>query len=110
MQKSHEEYHKELEPDARERVKRDLVLNAIADAEGLSANQDEVVQWLDNLNAISDDRPVRMNQLTANQRANIEGRIRRDKALDYLVNSATEGRGDIILPDLAELTDDGRRG
>jgi UDP-N-acetylmuramyl pentapeptide synthase len=45
-----------------------------------------------------------MNQLTANQRANIEGRIRRDKALDYLVNSATEGRGDIVLPDLSELT------
>jgi trigger factor len=104
MQKSHEEYHKELEPDARQRVKRDLVLNAVADAEGLSANQDEVAQWLDNLNAISDDRPVRMNQLTANQRANIEGRIRRDKALDYLVNSATEGRGDIVLPDLSELT------
>jgi trigger factor len=104
MQKSHEEYHKELEPDALLRVKRDLVLNAVADAEELSANQDEVAQWLDNLNSISNDRPVRMNQLTANQRANIEGRIRRDKALDRLVNIATEGRGDIILPDLAELT------
>ncbi len=104
MQKSHEEYHKELEPDALLRVKRDLVLNAVADAEGLSANQDEVAQWLDNLNAISNDRPVRMNQLSANQRANIEGRIRRDKALGRLVDIATEGRGDIILPDLAELT------
>lgn len=106
MQKSHEEYHKELEPDARKRVKRDLALNAIADAEGFSANQDEVAQWLDNLNAISDDRPIRINQLTANQRANIEGRIRRDKALDRLVDIATEGRGDIILPDLSELADE----
>ncbi len=106
MQKSHEDYHKELEPDARQRVKRDLVLNAVADAEGISANQDEVAQWLDNLNAISNDRPVRLNQLTDNQRANIEGRIRRDKALARLVDIATEGRGDIVLPDLSEFSDE----
>jgi trigger factor len=104
MKKSHEDYHKELEPDARERVKRELVLNAIADAEGLSANQQEVSDWLDNLNAISGDKPIRMNQLTANQRANIEGRIRRDKALARLIDIATEGRGDIVLPDLSEFT------
>lgn len=107
MQKSHEEYHKELEPDARQRVKRDLVLNAIADAENISVNQDEVAQWLDNLNAISGDRPIRMNQLTANQRTNIEGRIRRDKALARLIDIATEGRGDIVMPDLSEFTDAG---
>ena len=103
MQKSPEEYRKELEPDARQRVKSDLVLNAIADAEGISATQDEVAQWLDNLNAISGERPIRLNQLTSNQRANIEGRIRRDKALARLVDIATEGRGDIVLPDLSEV-------
>jgi trigger factor len=103
MQKSHEEYHQELEPEARERVKRDLVLNAIADAEEITANQDEVSQWLDNLNAISGDKPIRMSQLTANQQANIDGRIRRDKALARLIEIATEGRGDIVLPDLSEF-------
>ena len=103
MQKSHEEYHQELEPEARERVKRDLVLNAIADAEDITANQDEVSQWLDNLNAISGDKPVRMSQLSDNQLANIEGRIRRDKALARLIEIATEGRGDIVLPDLSEF-------
>ena len=110
MRKTPEEYRKELEPDALQRVKRDLVLNAIADTEGISASEEEVAQWLDNLNAISGDRPIRMNQLTANQRANIEGRIRRDKALAKLIDIATEGRGDIILPDLSEFaqeTDDG---
>ena len=106
MQKTEEEYHKELEPDARQRVKRDLVLNEVAEAEGLSASQEEVEQWLDNLNAISGDRPIRMNQLTANQHANIEGRIRRDKALAKLIDIATEGRGDIILPDLSEFADE----
>jgi trigger factor len=106
MQKSPEEYRKELEPDARQRVKRDLVLNEVAEAEGLSASQEEVEQWLDNLNAISGDRPIRMNQLTANQHANIEGRIRRDKALAKLIDIATEGRGDIILPDLSEFADE----
>ena len=106
MQKSPEEYRKELEPDARQRVKRDLVLNEVAEAEGLSASQEEVEQWLDNLNAISGDRPIRMNQLTANQHANIEGRIRRDKALAKLIDIATEGRGDIVLPDLSEFADE----
>ncbi len=105
MQKSHEEYHQELEPEARERVKRDLVLNAIADAEGITASQDEVAQWLDNINAISGDKPIRMNQLTANQLANIEGRIRRDKALARLIEIATEGRGDIVLPDLSQFAE-----
>jgi trigger factor len=103
MQKSHEEYHQELEPEARERVKRDLVLNAIADAEDITASQDDVAQWLDNLNAISGDKPVRMSQLSDNQLANIDGRIRRDKALARLIDIATEGRGDIVLPDLSEF-------
>ena len=103
MQKTPEEYRKELEPDALQRVKRDLVLNAVADAEGFATSQEEIDQWLDNLNAISGDRPVRLNQLTANQLANIEGRIRRDKALARLVDIATEGRGDIILPDMTEF-------
>jgi trigger factor len=103
MQKSHEEYHQELEPEARERVKRDLVLNAVADAEEITASQDDVSQWLDNLNAISGDKPIRMSQLTANQLANIDGRIRRDKALARLIEIATEGRGDIVLPDLSEF-------
>ncbi|HEX6543490.1 MAG TPA: trigger factor, partial [Ktedonobacterales bacterium] len=103
MHKSPEEYRKELEPDALQRVKRDLVLSAIADAEGISASQSEVAQWLDNLNAVSGERPIRMNQLTAGQRTNIEARIRRDKALDRLIDIATEGRGDIVLPDLSEF-------
>ena len=106
MQKSPEEYRKELEPDALQRVKRDLVLSAIADAEGIAASEDEVREWLDNLNAISGDRPIRFNQLTANQRANIDGRIRRDKALARLIDIATEGRGDIILPDLSEFAEE----
>ncbi len=103
MQKSHEEYHQELEPEARERVKRDLVLNAIADAEEITASQGEIEQWLDNLNSISGDKPVRMSQLSDNQLANIEGRIRRDKALARLIDIATEGLGDIVLPDLSEF-------
>lgn len=105
MQKSADEYRKELEPDARQRVKRDLVLGAVADAEGITTSEVEVGQWLDNLNEISGERPVRLNQLTASQRANIEGRIRRDKALARLVEIATEGRGDIVLPDLTEFVD-----
>src|SRR5258708_2334044 len=46
MQKSEEEYGAELEPQARERVKRDLVLIAVADAEGIEVGDQELQEWL----------------------------------------------------------------
>ena len=45
--KTEDEYRKELEPDATERVKRDLALAALADAEGLQVDNTEAGQWFE---------------------------------------------------------------
>jgi len=91
--KSEEEYHKELEPEAAERVKRDLVLDAIADAEGITADDDDIEGWLQLYNAMG-GRRMRLRDLKEAQRANITRRIKRDKALSQLVEIATEGQAD----------------
>jgi len=89
--KSEEEYHKELEPEAAERVKRDLVLDAIADAEGITTDDDDIEGWLQLYNAMGGKR-MRLRDLSTAQRANITRRIKRDKALSQLVEIATEGQ------------------
>lgn len=91
--KSEEEYHKELEPEAAERVKRDLVLDAIADAEGITADDDDIEGWLQLYNAMG-GRRMRLRDLKEAQRANITRRIKRDKALSQLVEIATEGQAE----------------
>jgi trigger factor len=86
--KSEDEYRKELEPEARERVKRELVLDAIADAEGIAASDQEVQSYLDMLNAVGGGRPLRMRQLTAGQRQHLVNTVRRDRVTSQLVAAA----------------------
>ncbi len=90
MQKSEEEYRAELEPQARERVKRDLVLAAVADAEGIQVGDQDLQEWLQ-LYSMLGNKPTRLQDLSATQRANITSRLRRDKALNRLIEIATEG-------------------
>jgi trigger factor len=89
MQKSEADYRKELEPEARERAKRDLVLDAIADAEGMQASDQEIASWLELIAAMG-GRRMRLNQLSRGQRANIAARIKRDKASAHVVEVATQ--------------------
>jgi trigger factor len=88
--KSEEEYRQDLEPEARERVKRDLVLDAVADAEGFSAGDAEIASWLEVLNTMGGGKRMRLNQLSSGQKANIAARIKRDKAAARLVEIASE--------------------
>jgi trigger factor len=90
MQKSEEDYRAEIEPEARERVKRDLVIDAVADAEGIQVGDQDVRDWLQ-LYSILGNKPTRLQDLSAGQRANIASRLRRDKALNRLIEIATEG-------------------
>lgn len=87
--KTEEEYHKELEPQAEKRVKRDLVLSAIADKEDIQATEQDLEGWLAAFQAMG-GKPMRARQLTATQRSNIEARIRRDAALRRLVQIASQ--------------------
>jgi trigger factor len=82
-----EQYHTALEPEAKERVRRDLVLSAVADAEHIEVSDDEIERWLTGLSA--GGKPLRPRDLSERQRASVTSRIRRDKALDRLIEIAT---------------------
>ena len=103
-QKSEEEYRAGLEPEAEGRVKRDLVLSAVADREGLSVTDTELEGWLGALTALG-GKPMRLRQLSATQRSNIENRLRREKATTRLLEIATEGHPEPIVIG-AQATDD----
>ena len=90
--KSEEDYRKELEPDAAERVKRDLALAALADAEQVSVDDEEAGQWFEMMSIISGGRRSRWRDLSASQRRAIIARLRRDQALSRMISIATEGR------------------
>jgi trigger factor len=83
-----DDYRKQVEPEARERVKRDLVLDAIADAEGVQATEAEQQAWLSMLNAVGGGQPLRLRELSAGQRQHIINRVRRDKLTHQLVDDA----------------------
>ena len=90
--KTEEEYRKELEPDATERVKRDLALAALAGAEDVDVNEEEAGQWFEMMSLLSGGRRQRWRDLSASQRRAIVARLRRDKALSRMISIATEGR------------------
>jgi trigger factor len=87
--KSEAEYRKDLEPEAHERVRRDLVLDAIADAEGIETSDQEVQGFLDMLATVGGGRPMRVRQLSPGQRQHVVNRIRRDKVTQRLVQEGT---------------------
>lgn len=88
-QKTEEQYREELEPEARERAKRDRVLDAVAEAEGLSVSDQDIAGWLELFAAMGGKR-TRMSELTRGQKANIAVRLRRDKAMTRLEEIATQ--------------------
>ena len=97
-QKSEEEHREEMEPDARERVKRDLVLDAVASAENIQISDDQVAGWLE-LYAAMGGRRLTAKTVTPGQRANIVTRLRRDKAVSLLVEIATKEETEPETPD-----------
>jgi trigger factor len=90
--KTEDEYRKELEPDATERVKRDLALAALASAEQVEVEDEEAGQWFEMMSMLSGGRRSRWRDLSASQRRAIIARLRRDKALSRMISIATEGR------------------
>jgi trigger factor len=86
--KTEEAYRQELEPEARARVKRNLVLLAIAEREGLTATDDETQAWLDVLGRVGGKRR-RLRDLSRGQREFIAERIRREKATTFVIDAAT---------------------
>ncbi len=88
-QKTAEEYKKELEPEAEKNAKTDLVLEAIADQEGLTVSDRELQSLLDLYARLGATKPQRVNQLSATARRRLEASIKRDKARNFLIEHAT---------------------
>ncbi|PWT71685.1 MAG: hypothetical protein C5B60_10595, partial [Chloroflexi bacterium] len=91
-QKSEEQHREEIEPQARERAKRDLVLDAVAAAENIQVTDEEVAGWLEFYASVG-GRRLTPKTMTPSQRANIVTRLRRDKALSLLVEIASQNEG-----------------
>ncbi len=90
--KTEQQLHEDLEPEARQRVRRNLVLSAVADAEDVDVTDQELEKWLEDLSAAGDGRPMRLRQLNPDQRESVRSRLRREKAWDRLVQMATEAQ------------------
>lgn len=104
--KSEEEFRKESEPEATERVKRDLALAALADAEGVTVADDEAGQWFELMSMLTSGRRDRWRDLNASQKRSIIARLRRDKALDRLIAIGTEGKWPPARPTDETATDE----
>ena len=88
-QKTAEQYKKELEPEAEKNAKTELVLEAIADQEGLTVSDRELQSLLDLYARLGATKPQRANQLSSTARRRLEASIKRDKARNFLIEHVT---------------------
>jgi trigger factor len=79
--KTRDEYLKDIEPDAEKRVKRQLVLNAIAKKENVTVDQDDVEKLARAYAQAGQSIPRSEEQLRA-----LSSSLLREKTITYLVN------------------------
>ena len=83
MRKTRDEYLKEIEPDAEKRVKRQLVLNAIAKPENVTVEQDDVQKLVRAYMQAGQAFPRGEEQLRS-----LTASLLREKTITHLVNLA----------------------
>jgi trigger factor len=87
---NHHDFEERVRPDAEDTVKKELVLDAVAEAEGIEADEDAVMHEIQHLAEDSDRSP---EEIAATLRANgtyalLEEEISRQKALEFLAENA----------------------
>jgi trigger factor len=87
---NHHEFEERVMPDAEDTVKKELVLDAVASAEGIVADEDEVMHEIGHLAEDSERSP---EEIAETLRRNgtysmLEEEISRQKALDFLAENA----------------------
>ena len=87
--KTEEQYREELRPEAEGRAKREMVLDAVAEAEQIPVGDNEIEQWLNFVTALGGKRR-RLRDLSAAQRSSISRRLAREKATDLLLDLAQQ--------------------
>jgi trigger factor len=87
---SEEEIRDRVRPDAADTVKKELVLDAVATAEGIEAAEEQVMHEISHLAEDSDREPEEIAQTMRKNGtyALLEEEIARAKALDFLVENA----------------------
>jgi len=83
--KSHEEYHEELRPDAEERVKRELVLEEFARQENITVEAPEIEALFNAYEQIGQALPRTQEQIRSLMLS-----FRREKALSRLIELTTD--------------------
>ncbi len=100
---SHADLEERVRPDAEDTVKKELVLDAVAAAEDIEADEEQVMHEIGHLAENSERSP---EELTETMRQNgtyalLEEEISRQRALDYLVENAVP----TPMPDDQETAD-----
>jgi trigger factor len=99
---SHADLEERVRPDAEDTVKKELVLDAVAAAEGIEADEGEVMHEIGHLAENSDRSPEEIAETMRQNGAYalLEEEISRQRALDFLVENATP----VPMPEEAEET------
>jgi trigger factor len=86
----HAAFEERVAPDAEDTVRKELVLDAVATAEGIVADEDEVMHEISHLAEGTERSPEEIAQTLRNNGtyAMLEEEISRQKALDFLVENA----------------------
>jgi trigger factor len=86
----HQQFEERVRPDAEDTVKKELVLEAVAAAEGIVAEEDEVMHEISHLAEDSERSVQEIAQVLRNNGtySMLEEEISRQKALDFLVENA----------------------
>jgi len=86
----HAGFEERVTPDAEDTVKKELVLDAVATAEGIVADEEEVMHEIGHLAEDSERSPEEIAEVlrTNGTYAMLEEEISRQKALDFLVENA----------------------
>jgi trigger factor len=100
----HAEFEERVGPDAEDTVKKELVLDAVASAEGIVADEEEVMHEISHLAEDSERTPEDVADLmrTSGTYSMLEEEVSRQKALDFLVENATP----VPMPEEEEIAEE----
>jgi len=104
----HAEFEERVGPDAEDTVKKELVLDAVASAEGIVADEEEVMHEISHLAEDSERTPEDVADLmrTSGTYSMLEEEVSRQKALDFLVENATP----VPMPEEEEIAEEESEG
>ena len=101
---NHHDFEERIRPEAEDTVKKELVLDAVAVVENITADEDAVMHEIGHLAEQSDRAPEEIAETmrTNGTYALLEEELSRQKALDFLAENATP----VEMPEEEEVTEE----